>query len=94
MNYVNLTPEQQREVCEAFIDIDKAGLLYRLTELRHRMLREMCPASPGEEVEIELLAKRASSLIGGSRGYWREAAAAALGIPIRSDVCIEALAID
>jgi len=57
------------------------------------MLREMCPASPGEEVEIELLAKRASSLIGGSRGYWREAAAAALGIPIRSDVCIEALAI-
>ena len=93
MNYVNLTPEQQREVCEALIDIEQGGLLSRLAVVRQQMLREMCPASPGEEVEIELLAKRASSLIGGSRGYWREAAAAALGIPTVSDVCIEAVAI-
>ena len=93
MNYVNLTPERQREVCEALIDIEEAGLLSRLAVVRQQMLRDHRGATAWEQVAIDHLTKRASSLIGGSRGYWREAAAAALGIPTVSDVCIEAVAI-
>jgi hypothetical protein len=91
MNYVRLTPEQQREVCEDLLAIEQAGLLSRLWALRRQMLREHRGASAWEQVEIDHLTKQASSLIGGSRGYWREAAAAALGIPSVADVSVEAV---
>ena len=91
MNYVRLTPEQQRAVCEDLIAIEDAGLLQRLASVRRQMLREHREASAWEQVEIDHLTKKASSLIGGSRGYWREAAAAALGIPSTADVSIEAI---
>ena len=91
MNYVNLTPEQRQAVCEDLLDIEEAGLLPRLAVVRQQMLREHREASPWGQVAIDHLTKQASSLIGGSRGYWREAAAAALGIPTLSDVCIEAV---
>jgi hypothetical protein len=91
MNYVRLTPEQQRAVCEDLLAIEEAGLLPRLAAVRRQMLREHREASAWEQVEIDHLTKKASSLIGGSRGYWREAAAAALGIPSTADVSIEAI---
>jgi hypothetical protein len=91
MNYVRLTPEQQQAVCEDLLAIEEAGLLPRLATVRQRLLREYRSASPWEQVAIDRLTKQASSLIGGTRGYWRDAAAAALGIPSRSDVCIEAV---
>jgi len=91
MNYVRLTPEQQREVCEDLLAIEQAGLLPRLAAVRRQMLREHQGASVSEYLEIDHLTKQASSLIGGSRRYWEDAAAAALGIPSRSDVCVEAV---
>lgn len=91
MNYVRLTPEQQRAVCEDLLDIEEAGLMPRLSAVRRQMLRDHRGASAWEQVEIDRLTKQASSLIGGSRGYWREAAAAALGIPSVADVSIEAV---
>ena len=91
MNYVRLTPEQQRAVCEDLLDIEKAGLLSRLGALRRQMLREHRGASAWEQVEIDHLTKQASRLIGGSRGYWREAAASALGIPSDAEVSAEAV---
>jgi hypothetical protein len=91
MNYVRLTPEQQRAVCEDLLAIEEAGLLPRLAVVRQRMLREHRGADAWEQVAIDHLTKQASSLIGGSRGYWREAAAAALGIESPADVCIEAV---
>jgi len=91
MNFVRLTPEQQREVCEDLLAIEQAGLLSRLWAVRRQMLREHQGASAWEQVEIDHLTKQASSLIGGSRGYWREAAAAALGIPSVADVSVEAV---
>ena len=93
MNYVRLTPEQQREVCEDLLDIEQAGMLSRLAAVRRQMLREHQGASVWEQVAIDHLTKRASSLIGGSQGYWREAAAAALGIPSVAEVCVEAVGI-
>ena len=93
MNCVRLTPERQREVCEDLLAIEQAGLLSRLAAVRRQMLREHRGASPWEQVDIDHLAKQASSLIGGTANYWRDAAAAALGIPLRSDVCIEAVGI-
>jgi hypothetical protein len=91
MNYVRLTPEQQRAVCEDLLAIEEAGLLWRLASVRRQMLREHRGASPWEQAAIDHLTKQASSLIGGSRGYWREAAAAALGIESPVEVCIEAV---
>ena len=91
MNYVNLTPEQRQAVCEDLLAIERVGLLDRLAAVRQRMLRDYRGADAWEQVDIDHLTKKASSLIGGSRGYWREAAAAALGIPLRSDVCIKAV---
>jgi hypothetical protein len=91
MNYVNLTPEQRQAVCEDLLSIEEAGLLSRLAVVRQQMLREHREVSPWGQVAIDHLTKQASSLIGGSRGYWREAAAAALGIRSREDVCIEAV---
>lgn len=91
MNYVRLSPDEQRVVCEDLLAIEEAGLLPRLAALRQRLLREHRPASHGEQVAIDHLSKQAASLIGGSRGYWREAAAAALGVSSRVDVCVEAV---
>jgi hypothetical protein len=91
MNYVRLTTEQQQAVCEDLLAIEQAGLLPRLAAVRRQMLREHRGASAWEGVEIDHLTKQASSLIGGSRGYWREAAAAALGIPSEAEVCVEAV---
>lgn len=91
MNFVWLSPEQRKAVCEDLLAIEEAGLLPRLAAVRRQMLREHRGASPWEWVEIDHLTKQASSLIGGSRGYWREAAAAALGIPSMADVSIEAV---
>jgi hypothetical protein len=91
MNYVNLTPEQRQAVCEDLLDIEAADMLPRLAVVRRQMLREHRGADVWEQVAIDHLTKQASSLIGGSRGYWREAAAAALGIPTVSDVCIKAV---
>ncbi len=91
MNYVRLSPDEQRAVCEDLLAIEEAGMLPRLAVVRQQMLREHRPASHWQQVAIDHLAKQASSLIGGSRGYWREAAAAALGIESPADVCIEAV---
>jgi hypothetical protein len=91
MNYVGLSPDEQRAVCEDLLAIEEAGMLPRLAVVRQQMLREHRPASHWQQVAIDHLAKQASSLIGGSRGYWREAAAAALGIESPADVCIEAV---
>jgi hypothetical protein len=91
MNYVNLTPEQRQAVCEDLLTIEEEGLLPRLVAVRRQMLRDHLGADAWEQVAIDRLTKQASSLIGGTRGYWREAAAAALGIPSRSEVCIKAV---
>jgi hypothetical protein len=91
MNYVRLSPEEQQAVCEDLLAIEEAGMLPRLAALRRQMLREHRPASPWEQVAIDHLTKQAVALIGGSRGYWREAAAAALGIESPADVSIEAV---
>ena len=93
MNYVRLrlTPEKQRAICEDLLAIEEAGLLSRRAAVRSQMLREHRPGSHWEQVAIDHLAKQAWSLIGGTRGYWREAAAAAFGVPSLSDVCIEAV---
>jgi hypothetical protein len=91
MNYVSLTPEQRQAVCEDLLAIEEAGMLSRLAVARQQMLREHRPASHWQQVAIDHLSKQASSLIGGSWGYWRTAAAAALGIRSREDVCIEAV---
>lgn len=91
MNYICLSPEQRRQVCEDLLFIEQAGRLADVWSLRRQMLREHRGASAWEMVEIDFLTKRAASLIGGSGGYWREAAAAALGIPSVADVTIEAV---
>lgn len=93
MNFmrVTLTPEQQLAVCEDLLAIEDAGLLQRLASVRRQMLREHRSATAWEQVEIDHLTKQASSLIGGSRCYWREAAAAALGIASTADVIIKAI---
>jgi len=91
MNYVRLSREQQRAVCEDLLAIEEAGMLPRLAVVRQQMLRDHRPASHWQQVEIDHLARQASNLIGGSRGYWREAAAAALGMASRADVSIEAV---
>lgn len=91
MNYVRLTPEEQRAVCEHLLAIDRAGLIPRLAAVRQQLLREHPPASPWEQVEIARLAKHAASLVGGTRNYWRDAAAAALGIPSPGELSVEAV---
>ena len=91
MSRIQLSAEQQRAICEDLLAIEEAELLPRLANVRRQMLREHRGASAWEQVAIDRLTKQASSLIGGSRGYWREAAAAALGIPSVADVSIEAV---
>lgn len=91
MTYVRLSPEQQQAVCEDLLAIERAGMIPRLAVVRQQMLREHRPAVDWEQVAIDHLTKQAVALIGGTRGYWREAAAAALGIPSRADVSVEAV---
>jgi hypothetical protein len=91
MSRIQLSAEQQRAICEDLLAIEEAELLPRLANVRRQMLREHRGASAWEQVAIDHLTKQASSLIGGSPGYWRDAAAAALGIPSVADVSIEAV---
>lgn len=91
MNYVRLSPEQQQAVCEDLLTIEQAGMISRLAAVRQQMLRDHRPADHWQQLAIDHLTKRASSLIGGSRGYWREAAAAALGIESAADTSIKAV---
>jgi hypothetical protein len=91
MNYVRLSPERQREICEDLLAIERAGRLPDAwVEMRLLVREQRCP-SPWQQVEIDRLAREASSLIGGSRSWWREAAAAALGFPSQADASIEAV---
>ncbi|NBP23511.1 MAG: hypothetical protein EBU81_02920 [Proteobacteria bacterium] len=89
MNNVRLSPERQRAICEDLLAIGNAGRLDELWEARRRAVREHRLPSPWQQVEIDRLAQEASSLIGGSRSWWQEAAAAALGFRTRADVCAE-----
>jgi hypothetical protein len=91
MNYVRLTPEQQRVVCEDLLAIERAGRLPDVWQERRLLVREQRCPSPWQQVEIDRLAQEASNLVGGSRWWWREAAAAALGFPSRADASIEAV---
>ena len=91
MSRIQLSAEQQRAVCEDLLAIEEAGLLPRLATVRRQMLRERLSASAWGQVAIDRLSGQAATFIGGSPGYWREAAAAVLGIPSTVDVCIEAI---
>lgn len=91
MNYVWLSPEQRREVCEALLLIEEAGRLSDVWSLRRRMLREHRPASPWVQVAADRLAGEASRLCGDSPAHWRDAAADALGFPSRAAAGIEAI---
>jgi hypothetical protein len=91
MNYVRLTPEQRQAVCEDLLAIEQEGMLSRLAALRLRMLREHRSPNVWQQIDEDRLARQASNFIGGSPNYWRSAAAAALGIRSRVDVCIEAV---
>lgn len=91
MKYVRLTREQQRAICEDLLAIERAGRLSDVWALQRQMLREHPSPSPWEWVDADSLAGEASLLIGGTPHFWLEAAVAALGIPSRVDVCIEAV---
>ena len=91
MNSPRLSREEQRAVCEDLLAIERAGRLSEVWALRQRLLRGHRSPSAWEWLDVDLLAGEASRLVGGSPGYWREAAMAALGIPSRVDLCIEAV---
>ncbi len=91
MTYLRLSREQQRALCEDLLAIERAGRLSDVWAVRRQMLREHCTPSPWEWLDADLIAGEASRLIGGSPGYWQEAAVAALGMPSRVDLCIEAV---
>ena len=91
MNFGWLSPEQRREVCSDLLYVEHAGRMPEVWSLLNQLLREHRPASPWQWVAIDRLAKQAASLCGGSPNYWREAAAAALGVQSRADVGIEAI---
>lgn len=91
MSLPKLSREQQRAVCEDLLAIERAGRLSEVWALRKRLLREHRSPSPWEWLDVDLLASEASRLIGGTPGYWREAAVAALGMPSQVDLCIEAV---
>jgi hypothetical protein len=83
MNYVRLTPEQQREVCEDLFAIEQAGLLPRLAAVRRQMLREHRAASAWGQLAIDQLTKQASTFIGGSQfSTYKDAIAFAILIVI------------
>jgi hypothetical protein len=91
MNGSWLTSDEQRRVCEDLLLIEQVGRMEDVWSLRRQMLRDHRPPEVWMQIVIDRLAKQAASLIGGSPGCWREAAAAALGAGSRVDVCIEAV---
>ena len=91
MNYVRLSPEQQQEICEDLICIARAGRLDELALVRRQMLRECRPPSLSMRLDADHIARKASILIGGTPGYWRDAAAAAMGFSSRAESSIEAV---
>jgi len=91
MNCMQLSREQMREVCEDLLAIERAGRLLEVWTVRRQMLREHRPASSGNQVAADRLAREASNICGGSLAHWREAAQAALGFPPRAAVGIEAV---
>ena len=91
MNNVRLSPEQQQEVCEDLLCIAQARRLEELVLLRRQMLSECRPPSALQWVDADFIARQASTLIGGTPGYWRDAAAAALGRSSRVESSIEAV---
>jgi hypothetical protein len=91
MNYVRLSREQLRAVCEDLLTIERAGRLSEVWAVRRQMLREYRPASPWEQVAADRLAREALEICGGNLAHWREAAQAALGFPPRAAVGIEAV---
>ena len=88
MNNVRLSPEQQQEVCEDLLCIAQARRLEELVLLRRQMLSECRPPSALQWVDADFIARQASTLIGGTPGYWRDAAAAALGLSSRVESSI------
>jgi hypothetical protein len=91
MNFLRLTPEQRQAVCEDLLAIERAGRLPDVWAVRRCMLRDFRPASPWEQVAADRLAREASNICGGNLAQWRDAAAAALGLPSRAAVGIEAV---
>lgn len=91
MNFVQLTREQQRAVCEDLLLIEQAGRMQEVWSLRRMWLRDRRSASPWVQVEANRLARAASSICGGSPDQWRDSAVAALGFPSRAAAGIEAV---
>jgi hypothetical protein len=91
MNCMQLSREQQREVCKDLLAIERAGRLPEVWTVRRQMLREHRPASSWDQVAADRLAREAVNICGGNLAHWREAAAAALGFPPRAAVGIEAV---
>lgn len=91
MNCVQLSREQQWEVCEDLLAIERAGRLPEVWTLRRQMLREHRPASSWDQVAADRLAREASNICGGSLAHWREAASAVLGFPPAAAIGIEAV---
>jgi hypothetical protein len=87
----DLTAEQRVEVCEDIIAIINGRRLGELAALRARWLREHREATPWQCVDADHIARKASSLLGGSPAGWREAALAALGVSSRLDVSLAAV---
>lgn len=91
MSGMRLTPEQQKAVCEDLLAIKQADRLRELNSLRRQMLSEHRSPIVWQQIAANQLAHMASSFIGGSPDCWRDAAAAAVGICCRVDVCVEAV---
>jgi len=92
MNHLHgLTTEQRVEVCGDLIAVINGRRLDELVALRARWLREHREATPWQHVDADHIARKASSLLGGSPAGWREAALAALGVSSRLDVSLAAI---
>jgi len=92
MNHLHgLTTEQRVEVCGDLIAIINGRRLDELVALRARWLREHREATPWQHVDADRIARKASSLLGGSPAGWQEAALAALGVSSRLDVSLAAI---
>jgi hypothetical protein len=87
----DLTTEQRVEVCEDIIALFNGRRLGELAALRARWLREHREPTPWQYVDADHIARKASSLLGGSPAGWQEAALAALGVSSRLDVCLGAV---
>ena len=91
MSFERLSIEQQQRILEDLCCIITAQRREQLVLLRSQRLREHRPPSPWEQVDVDHLAREAATLVGGEPSEWREAVEAYLGIPSKSDVCIEAV---